>query len=55
MHKGAILDVTSFDPCGSEFMPAEKRAADGASRAAGRRTATSTPTLRSRFGQFFCW
>ena len=46
---------TSFDPCGSEFMPASKRAADDATRAARPQAATRMVTLRSRFGPLACW
>ena len=40
---------TSFDPCGSQFMPATKRTAGVAARAAYRRATTYAVTLRSRF------
>ena len=40
---------TSFDPCGSQFMPASKRTADGPALAACRNAATNAVTLRSRF------
>src|SRR5579863_1046820 len=40
---------TTFDPCGSQFMPASKRTADVAARAAYRRATTNAVTLRSRF------
>jgi hypothetical protein len=39
---------TSFDPCGSQFMPASRQATDGARRC--RQAATSTVTLRPRVG-----
>ena len=46
---------TSFDPDGSGFMPASRRTADDAARAACRQAATSIATLRSRFDQSACW
>ena len=40
---------TSFDPRGSQFMPATKRTADGPALAACGDAATNAVTLRSRF------
>ena len=46
---------TSFDPCGSQFMPAARRTAQRAARAACRSAATGAMTLRSRSGGSVCW